>query len=98
MEVFEKVRSFGRSIGDWASAKVVAVAAVAGAMVTSAHAQSTGGGTGGGMGGSSVAFTQAVQQASADIATYGAALVGVAAVGVVFMVAIKYVKKIRGAA
>lgn len=61
--------------------------------VGAAHAQSTGGGNAG-----SVAFTQAVQQASADIATYGAALVGVAAVGVVFMVAIKYVKKIRGAA
>lgn len=54
--------------------------------VGAAHAQST------------EAFTQAVQQASADIATYGAALVGVAAVGVVFMVAVKYVKKIRGAA
>lgn len=58
-----------------------------------AHAQSTGGG-----GGGSAAFTQAVTQATADIGTYGAALVGVAAVGVVFMVAIKYVKKIRGAA
>lgn len=54
-----------------------------------AHAQSTGG---------SSSFTQAVTQASADIATYGAALVGVAAVGVVFMIAIKYVKKIIGAA
>lgn len=48
--------------------------------------------------GGSAAFNQAVAAASADIATYGAALVGVAAVGVVFMVAIKYVKKIRGAA
>lgn len=47
---------------------------------------------------SSAAFNSAIQSASADIATYGAALVGVAAVGVVFMVAIKYVKKIRGAA
>lgn len=46
----------------------------------------------------SSAFTDAVSSASADIATYGAALVGVSAVGVVFMVAIKYVKKIRGAA
>lgn len=67
----------------------VLLAAGAGA----AHAQSTGGG-----GGGASAFTQAVASASADIATYGAALVGVAAVGVVFMVAIKYVKKIRGAA
>ncbi|MES5985992.1 hypothetical protein U6R35_12220 [Cutibacterium acnes] len=57
--------------------------------VGAAHAQSTGG---------SAAFNSAVQSASADIATYGAALVGVAAVGVVFMVAIKYEKKIRGAA
>lgn len=54
-----------------------------------AFAQSSGG---------SSAFNAAVQSASADIATYGAALVGVAAVGVVFMIAIKYVKKIRGAA
>lgn len=62
------------------------VALVAGPVA--AFAQSTG----------SAAFNSAVQSASADIATYGAALVGVAAVGVVFMIAIKYVKKIRGAA
>lgn len=61
--------------------------------VGAAHAQSTGGGTGG-----SQAFNQAVQQAMADVAIYGSALVGVAAAGVVFMVAVKYVKKIRGAA
>lgn len=48
--------------------------------------------------GGSAAFNQAVASATADIASYGAALVGVAAVGVVFMIAIKYVKKIRGAA
>lgn len=46
----------------------------------------------------SAAFTTAVTDVSADIATYGAALVGVAAVGVAFMVGMKYVKKIRGAA
>lgn len=44
------------------------------------------------------AFTTAITTVSADIATYGAALVGVAAVGVAFMVGIKYIKKIRGAA
>jgi NhaP-type Na+/H+ and K+/H+ antiporter len=44
------------------------------------------------------AFTGAVTSVTADIATYGGALVGVAAVGVGFMVGMKYVKKIRGAA
>lgn len=44
------------------------------------------------------AFTTAVTTVSGEIAGYGGALVGVAAVGVGFMVAIKFVKKIRGAA
>ena len=44
------------------------------------------------------AFTSAVTSVSADIATFGGALIGVAAVGVGFMVGMKYVKKIRGAA
>ena len=44
------------------------------------------------------AFTAAITTVTADIGTYGAALVGVAAVGVAFMVGIKYIKKIRGAA
>lgn len=44
------------------------------------------------------AFTSATTAALANVATMGAALVGVAAAGVVFMIAIKYVKKIRGAA
>jgi hypothetical protein len=44
------------------------------------------------------AFTGAVTSVSGDIATYGAALVGVSAIGVTFMIAMKYVKKIRGAA
>lgn len=44
------------------------------------------------------AFTSAVTSVSADIATYGAALVGIAVIGVGFMVGMKYVKKIRGAA
>lgn len=44
------------------------------------------------------AFADAVTDVTTKIGTYGASLVGVAAVGVAFMVAIKYVKKIRGAA
>lgn len=44
------------------------------------------------------AFTSAVTDVSANVATYGGALVGVSAVGVGFMIAIKYIKKIRGAA
>ncbi|WP_218239602.1 hypothetical protein [Comamonas fluminis] len=39
-------------------------------------------------------FDKAVTEVTAKVATYGAALVGVAAAAVVFMVAIKYVKKI----
>jgi hypothetical protein len=44
------------------------------------------------------AFTSAMTQTMADIAIYGAALVGAAAVGVGFMIAMKYVKKIPRAA
>lgn len=43
-------------------------------------------------------FDAAVTDVTAKITTYAGALVGVAAVGVAFMVAMKYVKKIRGAA
>lgn len=43
-------------------------------------------------------FMTAVNDMKATVTTYGGALVGLAAVGVVFWVAIKYVKKIRGAA
>lgn len=43
-------------------------------------------------------FTSAADDIKAKVATYGAELVVVAAVGVVFMVAIKYVKKIARAA
>lgn len=43
-------------------------------------------------------FESAVTSITEKINTYGAALVGVAAVGVVFWVGIKYVKKISGAA
>ena len=44
------------------------------------------------------AFTAAITAATTDIGTFGVALVGLAAVGVAFMIGIKYVKKIRGAA
>ena len=43
-------------------------------------------------------FTSAVADVKTKVASYGAELVAVAAVGVVFLIAIKYVKKIRGAA
>lgn len=43
-------------------------------------------------------FQTALTSITANVNTYGAALVGLAAVGVVFMIAIKYVKKLRGAA
>lgn len=56
-------------------------------------AQESGGGSGAG-----TAFTSAVTQAGSNVATFGAALVTLAAVGVAFMIGIKYVKKIRGAA
>lgn len=44
------------------------------------------------------AFAQAVAGIKTKITTYGGELVAVAAVGVVFMVAMKYVKKIPRAA
>lgn len=44
------------------------------------------------------AFTTAVTSVGGDIATFGGALIGVAAIGVGFAVGMKYVKKIRGAA
>lgn len=47
---------------------------------------------------SQTAVTTAMTTASADVAVYGAALIGLSVVGVGFMVGMKYVKKIRGAA
>lgn len=60
-----------------------AVAAVAMGLSAAAHADP---------------FTDAVTDVTAKIGTYGAALVGVAAVGVGFAVGIKYVKKIARSA
>lgn len=72
--------------------KLKQVGAAIGAMAATGAvmAQETGGATG--------AFTTAVTSATTNIGTFGAALVGLAAVGVAFMIGVKYVKKIRGAA
>jgi len=43
-------------------------------------------------------FDTALTTVTTNVTSYAGALVGLAAVGVGFMVAIKYVKKIRGAA
>ena len=43
-------------------------------------------------------FTTAMTEATTKVGTYAAALVGLAAVSVVFMIAIKYVKKLPRAA
>ena len=43
-------------------------------------------------------FSAAVTTATTNVTTYGAALVGLSAIGVGFMIGMKYVKKIRGAA
>jgi hypothetical protein len=43
-------------------------------------------------------FDGAITTLTTRVTSYGGALVGLAVVGVGFMVAIKYVKKIRGAA
>lgn len=43
-------------------------------------------------------FTAAMTDATTKVGTYAAALVGLAAVSVGFMIGIKYVKRIRGAA
>jgi len=45
---------------------------------------------------SNSAFDLALNRAEDAVESYGPALVGLAAVGVVFMIAIKYVKKIPG--
>lgn len=66
---------------------VLAVSALFGSAIAFAQAAPT-----------TTAFTNAVTSVSADIAIFGGALIGVAAVGVGFMVGMKYVKKIRGAA
>lgn len=43
-------------------------------------------------------FDTALATITGNVQSYGGALVGLAAVGVVFMIAIKYVKKLRSAA
>lgn len=44
------------------------------------------------------AFTSALTSATGDVATYGAGLVTLALAGVGFGIAVKFVKKLRGAA
>ena len=48
--------------------------------------------------GAQTVVTGAITAAGADVAVYGAAMVGLTVIGVGFMVGIKYIKKIRGAA
>lgn len=43
-------------------------------------------------------FATALTDITAKVTTYGGGLIALAAVGVVFMVGVKYVKKLRGAA
>jgi hypothetical protein len=43
-------------------------------------------------------FTAAMTDATSKVTTYAGALVGLSAVAVVFMIGVKYVKKIKGAA
>lgn len=43
-------------------------------------------------------FTTAITEAAADVATMAGGLVTVAVVGVAFMIAIKFIKRIRSAA
>jgi hypothetical protein len=82
MQVLNTIRP---SFGGWAKSKVAAVVAVASAAVLplAAQAQAV-----------TDPFTTAMADATTKVATYAAALVGLAAVGVVFMIAMKYVKKI----
>jgi len=54
--------------------------------------------TGAAMAQEATPFNTAMSAATSNVSTYGAALVGLAAAGVGFGIAIKYVKKIRGAA
>lgn len=68
--------------------KLVPVAAGA-AGVSSAFAQSTG---------AAATFTSTIANLTNDVTAYGAALVVFSAVGVAFMIGIKYIQKIRGAA
>jgi len=48
--------------------------------------------------GADAAFTAATTATTTSVTSYGGSLVAVSAVGVGFMIAIKYIKKIRGAA
>lgn len=79
--MFEKTRGVARKYG------AAAGAVLASAVALPSHAA----------GEAQAAFTAALTEASADVAVYGAGLVGLAAVGVAFMIGVKYIKKVRGA-
>lgn len=82
---FARIRTAARKAAQYVDNKALAVG-VALAAPLLAHAQATD------------PFDAAVTNAKTKIGEYGAELVGVAAVGVIFMIGIKYIKKIRGAA
>lgn len=75
----------------FAENKATRIGAAAGAMLAApvAFAEATG---------PDAAFASKITEVTTSIGTYGLALVGVAAVGVGFMIGVKYIKKIRGAA
>lgn len=77
------------SMKNYLRTSVATAIAAASVFATAAHAAA---------GDATTAFSTAITSVSADVATYGGALVGVAAIGVGFMVGMKYIKKIRGAA
>lgn len=87
MKIVERAQRLSADVKQWANAKVATVIGIAAAGASSAFAQTAGD-----------PFTDALDTITTNVTTYGGALVGLAAVGVVFMIAIKYVKKLRGAA
>ena len=78
----QEVRQSAVKTGKWARDKVNAVVAAALVLPVLAHAQETD------------PFTTAMTEATTKVGTYAAALVGLGAVAVIFMIALKYVKKI----
>lgn len=81
MKLFKQAQKYGAKIAANVNEKALA-AGVAMSLALPAFAQSTD------------PFDLAMTEIKAKVATYGGALVGLAAVGVVFVVAIKYVKRI----
>lgn len=67
----------------------LALAPVAGLLALPAQAQTAAAMT---------AFTDSITEVSTSIGVFGTALVGVTVIGVGFMIVMKYIRKIRGAA